>query len=399
MSKASKLYCPGDVIVLPFGPDRWIGYNVFTRTSLAMDAAALRIMSHPDAIESDVSGSTPNQFKVWDVEFFSNSNGLLADPTRLKRDASIDAAESLDAKGLVDRLKRHDLLITDEAEYRARLAPKTSVLDRRNFGNFHQQVGQHLLLKMREDPSKWWLSQKFKESLTELRDNLYRAVQGHNLERYIKDKFHAGMTVVDIGCGPGYYSNMIARTGADVIGIDPNDGYLQIARMNAPSNARYELMGGDAGHGCAMLDSAVADVVFISDTLLFYFVSPDPSLKPDLSDLFAEIRRLLKPGGRVIFVEPHYLFWLAPWFGSVDHPFTVFAEYRNRRFAVTPNLQDLIQAIAKQGFAISWMEEFYGDPEHVEVDPREYHFSAEYPLWHLYELAELPSAAGHASAH
>jgi SAM-dependent methyltransferase len=44
----------------------------------------------------------------------------------------------------------------------------------------------------------------------------------------------AGLSVLDIGCGPGHYSVALAKKGAaEVLGIDFADGMLQVARERA----------------------------------------------------------------------------------------------------------------------------------------------------------------------
>ena len=55
-------------------------------------------------------------------------------------------------------------------------------------GNFHQQLGQHLMVEKREDPSDWWLNQKFDIKNYKLKNNLYSAIQGNFLKSYFKNK-------------------------------------------------------------------------------------------------------------------------------------------------------------------------------------------------------------------
>ena len=119
-----------------------------------------------------------------------------------------------------------------------------------------------------------------------------------------------------------------------------------------------------------------------------YFVAPDPNQVADINTLFADIRRILKPDGLLLSVEPHYIFWLLPWLGEGDRPFTVLTEYREKFFGVTPTISTLIQAFAKGGFAVTWMEEMYPDSAFEAVDPRAYHFACQFPLWQMFELKQ-----------
>jgi len=43
----------------------------------------------------------------------------------------------------------------------------------------------------------------------------------------------AGLTILDIGCGAGLLSEPLARLGANVVGIDPAPGNIEIARSHA----------------------------------------------------------------------------------------------------------------------------------------------------------------------
>lgn len=42
-----------------------------------------------------------------------------------------------------------------------------------------------------------------------------------------------GKRVLDVGCGPGLYSVILAKAGADVVGVDFADEMIQIARSKA----------------------------------------------------------------------------------------------------------------------------------------------------------------------
>ena len=116
---------------------------------------------------------------------------------------------------------------------------------------------------------------------------------------------------------------MIAQTGAEVLGLDPNPTYIEYANRIARENTEFATA--DVGHpgGLARVPDLSMDTVFISDALLFYFFPPEPDTEHSLDALFSDIRRVLKPDGRLISVEPHHVFWLQPWLGDVDRPYTI----------------------------------------------------------------------------
>lgn len=376
---------PGDVVALPESGGRWVVLNVFARTSVGLESDGLV------ALRALERGEAPaGAFSVWDVQRFSNADGLLADPTPFTRETAWGTPQQLAAPELERLLHERFLLVEDVRAYRARFAPKASLLDAEHFGNFHQQLGQELLLVRRESPEQWWLDQKFEEGMTALRDNLYGAVQGHALRAYFERRFGPGDHVVDVGCGPGFFTSAIARTGATAHGVDPNATYVEIARKHAPPGATFATAPVGAAGALDEIADASADYVFMSDALLFYFVSPTPEQPPDIGILLADVRRILKPGGTFVSVEPHYVFWLQPWLGDTEAPWTILTEYRERWFSVTPTPGELVRALAGGGFAVTWLEELEPDPAFEAVDARAYAFARRFPLWQLYELRQLP---------
>jgi SAM-dependent methyltransferase len=382
---------PGDVVVLPEPDGRWRLVNVFARTSLVVESAGLEVARAAEGgdLAARFAGET---FAVWEASRFTHEDGLLADPTRFERDpAAWGAAEQLDAGALADRLRERLLLIDDEAAYRARFADKTSLLDGEHFGTFHQQLGQHLLLVRREDPDEWWLAQKFEDDLRAIRDTLYRAVQATGLERWAGERLRPGDRVVDLGCGTGVFSNLMARSGADVLGVDPSERFVAIARETAEPTARFEVRPVSEPGALDAIASDSADVVFMSDALLFYFVPAAPGQQADLDVLLADVRRILRPGGRFVSVEPNYLFWLAPWLGDADRPFTILIEHQHRAFSVTPTPAQLLSAVLARGFHLVAADELTPDPAFAQVDARAHAFAAEFPVWQRYEFTPAPA--------
>jgi SAM-dependent methyltransferase len=358
--------------------------NVFARTSLGITGDVLSFLGQLNEARPTDPATT---FLCWDIEYFSNEEGLLADPTRYRRDPTQWKELRLDRNALEAKLKAHCILIDDEAAYRARFQSKRHLLDREHFGNFHQQHGQHMMLTRRTDPGQWWMSQKFTPDRRAVRsDNLYGAVQWSFLQSYFKRIIAPGSTAIDIGCGTGIHSNLMAECGAQVVGLDPSEEYLEVARTNAaPHTSFVKANIGEAG-GLATIADASADLVFMSDALLFYFVPFYPGQKADMQVLLADIRRILKPGGTFVSMEPHAVFYHAPWLGAYDRPFTIVTEYLHKRFGIVPTFSWLVHALAQGGFAVKDLMEV-GPADYFEaVDARAYHFSREFPVWQLLEL-------------
>jgi SAM-dependent methyltransferase len=106
---------------------------------------------------------------------------------------------------------------------------------------------------------------------------------------------HAGMSLVELGCGPGWMTRFAARHGLDAVGYDIAPEMIAIARElaegEAPS-ARFEV--GDM----EQLDLGRRfDAVLLYDAL-------HHSPRADL--VLASAHRALRAGGRLLLVEPNW---------------------------------------------------------------------------------------------
>jgi ubiquinone/menaquinone biosynthesis C-methylase UbiE len=131
-----------------------------------------------------------------------------------------------------------------------------------------------------------------------LDNSLRRLVQnpGKILQRYIAE----GITVLDLGCGPGYFTTEIARMlggSGKVIAADLQDGMLDKVRKKIKGTAlepRVEL------HKCEETSTGISETVdFI---LCFYMIHE----VPDQNSLFMELKSILRPGGRLYIIEPKF---------------------------------------------------------------------------------------------
>jgi len=379
---------PSGVIGFPEKNNFWILMNTFSRTCLAIESSGMKILHEVCSNTSDELNSKykNEQWEICDIEWFSHEKGLLADPTPYMRKKEQWDSKFVKINELIQLFYKHYLIVENETDYLKKFHNKTSLLDREHFGNFHQQLGQHLMLVKRENSSKWWIKQKFNDDFTSLRNNLYDAIQGNFLKKYFKKKFHSGDQIIDIGCGVGYYSNMISETGASVLGIDPNAEYIKIAKKNGYKGTKFKVIDVGVEGSLDSIPTASADYIFMSDALLFYFVPILENQKPDIQVLFNDIHRILKPDGLFINLEPHYIFWLLPWLGDEKKPYTILTEYIHKTFGVTPTISQLVQSYSRGGFNVSWMEELTPDKNFELVDKRGYNFANQFPLWHLFEL-------------
>jgi len=118
------------------------------------------------------------------------------------------------------------------------------------------------------------------------------------LDQILKGRFHAGMRLLDVGCGEGRNLVYFIRQGADVWGIDRDQSALRLLRLYGktlhPHFDPEKIIQDEASD--ISLPPASFDGI-ISSAVLHFAESHTHFRK-----MFAELSRLLKPGG-VLFVR------------------------------------------------------------------------------------------------
>jgi len=118
------------------------------------------------------------------------------------------------------------------------------------------------------------------------------------LDRYISP----GDTVLDLGCGPGYFSIPMARMageGGTVIAADVQEGMLSILRKSAEDqglSSRFRFHRTESGS----LNLRLPPVV--SFALAFYVLHETADRRTILLDIY----RIVRPGGLLLVVEPWF---------------------------------------------------------------------------------------------
>ncbi len=98
--------------------------------------------------------------------------------------------------------------------------------------------------------------------------------------------------VLDIGCGPGVAVGLAAPKVARAVGLDPTPGLITIARRRNRRASNVEFRIGSADD--LPFEDAAFTVVWAIASLHHW---PDPETS------FAEIYRVLSPGGRLLLAE------------------------------------------------------------------------------------------------
>ena len=112
--------------------------------------------------------------------------------------------------------------------------------------------------------------------------------------KMLSNHLRPGMSVLELGCGIGYFTRELARSGADIVAIDVSPELLEIAKVDcAAENVRYEIQ-----NACALsYPDAVFDSV-VGSSVLHHL---------EIKEALHEIYRVLKSGGTIYFTEPNML--------------------------------------------------------------------------------------------
>jgi ubiquinone/menaquinone biosynthesis C-methylase UbiE len=120
----------------------------------------------------------------------------------------------------------------------------------------------------------------------------------HKPHRILETYIRKGMTVLDLGCGPGFFTidmaKLVGETGK-VIAADLQQGMLDkvAAKINGSGlEQRIEL------HKCR------EDTIGISRQVDFILAFWMVHEVPDQQRLFEEIKSILNPGARIWIIEP-----------------------------------------------------------------------------------------------
>ena len=98
--------------------------------------------------------------------------------------------------------------------------------------------------------------------------------------------------VLDLGCGSGWLATLCAEAGARVVACDIAPAGVAAARARYPQSGSFVV--GDAY--AVGLTSNVADVIVLSEVLEHL---------DDIPTALGELKRLLRPGGRVMVTVPN----------------------------------------------------------------------------------------------
>lgn len=147
------------------------------------------------------------------------------------------------------------------------------------------------MLRINDRVCPWWLCYSF--------DNPLRRLI-HDPERILNPHVKTGMTAVDIGCGMGHFTLGMAKLvgpGGKVIAVDLQEQMLAALGKRA---RKADLADRIVPHRCR---PDLLGVEGPADFVLAFWMAHEVRDKPLF---FTQISAFLKPGGRLLLVEPKF---------------------------------------------------------------------------------------------
>ncbi len=130
-------------------------------------------------------------------------------------------------------------------------------------------------------------------------DNFIRKIL-QNPKKIVGEYIKPGDTILDLGCGPGYFSLEMAKmTGESgkVYAVDLQKEMLEITRKKA---AKHHLKNQMIFHQCSENSIGLSENITADFILAFYMVHETP----DHIQFLNQVKTLLKKNGKCLIVEP-----------------------------------------------------------------------------------------------
>lgn len=121
-----------------------------------------------------------------------------------------------------------------------------------------------------------------------------------NPQKILSPFIKEGMTVLDMGCGPGFFTldmALLAGNSGKAIAADLQDEMLDRVRKKVKGTELEKRM---IFHKCEQTRTGITEKVDFA--LAFYMVHE----VPDRLSFLAQIKEILKPGGTLLVVEPPF---------------------------------------------------------------------------------------------
>jgi len=187
-------------------------------------------------------------------------------------------------------------------------------------------------------------------------------------------------SVYDLACGQGYFSNVFAHEGANVVASDLSKNLIETAKKNSKEKISFYI---SPAHRAQFLKDKTIDTIVV--VLAIQNIE-------NVSEVFAECKRVLKKEGRIVLVLNHPAFRVpqgSDWNFVNGVQSRVISQYLSPSkiyIDMTPgennpkkkiktisfhrSIQDYVKLFGKFGFAITRLEEWISHKQ-SQTGPRQ----------------------------
>lgn len=110
---------------------------------------------------------------------------------------------------------------------------------------------------------------------------------------FLRDHVDTGQSVLDVGCGEGTFTALLAEAGAAPVGVEIAERALERARARHPD---LDFRLAPAGGPLPLCDASF-DAVWASEVLAHV---------GDTANFLSELRRVLRPRGQLLITTPYH---------------------------------------------------------------------------------------------
>ncbi len=180
-----------------------------------------------------------------------------------------------------------------------------------------------------------------------------------------------GKTVLDAGCGNGWYAEHLLEAGANVTVVDASEKMLENVQVR--TSGKVECVLWDLNKPLTWAKSDSFDFVFSSLTLHYL---------QNWTIVLSEFSRVLRHSGRLLF--------------SIHHPFADWQIFRKENYFATTKIEDdwgfpvhfyrrslsaIMDAVIDAGFQIEKLIEPFPTEEFLKIDPNGHQTLTTSPLF------------------
>lgn len=192
--------------------------------------------------------------------------------------------------------------------------------------------------------------------------------QGNLTREIVRIQNPDGLDILDLGAGTGRLSSLLAGRAGRVTALDLSPAMLEIAAENLRGFGASNFLAAAADHRALPLPDDYADMVVSGWSICYLADWYRDTWRSEVEKAFAEISRVLRPGGRLIIIETQGTGFEAP--TPPPHLYDYFAFLREAGFAFSwirtdYRFEDLKEAVEISGF-------FFGEELAKKVEQNEW---------------------------